>query len=79
MAFPCKNVGTVDRIIRAAVGIVSLVLAFTRLDVMHANPLGIVSAVVGIVMLLTAMLAMCPLYIPLKLTTCKPPPRTKNL
>jgi len=53
------------------IGIVALVLAFTMLGVMEGAVLGIVAAVVGVVMLLTAALGMCPLYLPLKLSTCR--------
>ncbi|MFO0963692.1 MAG: DUF2892 domain-containing protein [Phycisphaerales bacterium] len=67
----CKNVGSVDRGLRALVGVVALVLAFTQLQVTSGAVAGIVAAAVGVVMLLTAALGMCPLYIPLGLTTCK--------
>lgn len=66
----CKNVGSVDRGFRALVGIVALVLAFTTLGVMAGSMWGIVAAVVGVVMLVTAAMGMCPLYIPFKLSTC---------
>jgi hypothetical protein len=66
----CKNVGSVDRGFRALVGIVALVLAFTTLGVMAGSLWGIVAAVVGVVMLGTAAIGMCPLYIPFKLSTC---------
>lgn len=67
----CKNVGTADRVARALVGIVALVLAMTTLGAMEGRALGIGAAVAGAVMLLTALLGFCPLYIPLKLSTCK--------
>lgn len=66
----CKNVGSLDRGFRALVGIVALVLAFTTLGVMAGSLWGIVAAVVGVVMLGTAAMGMCPLYIPFKLSTC---------
>ena len=69
MAF-CKNVGSVDRGVRALLGIVALVLAFTTLGVMAGSLWGIVAAVVGVVMLGTAAMGMCPLYIPFRLSTC---------
>ncbi len=65
-----RNVGSIDRAIRAVIGIAALVLAFTSLGVMQGHMLGIVAAVVGIVMLATAAMSMCPLYLPLKLSTC---------
>lgn len=66
----CKNVGSIDRGLRALVGIVALVLAFTTLGVMAGSLWGIIAAVVGVVMLGTAAMGMCPLYIPFKLSTC---------
>lgn len=67
----CKNVGPADRAIRGLIGIVALVLAFTTLGVMAGLLWGIVAAVIGVVMLGTAAVGMCPLYMPFKLSTCK--------
>jgi len=67
----CKNVGPVDRGLRALIGIVALVIAFTSLGVMDGSIAGIIAAAVGAVMLLTAALGLCPLYVPLGLSTCK--------
>ncbi len=71
----CKNVGSIDRGVRAIVGALALVLAFTTLSVMTGSLLGIIAAVVGVVMLGTAAMGMCPLYIPFKLSTCSTAPR----
>lgn len=67
----CRNVGSIDRAIRAVIGIAALVLAFTSLGVMQGTLLGILAAAVGVVMLATAATSMCPLYLPLRLSTCK--------
>lgn len=67
----CKNVGGADRAVRLVIGIVALVLAITMLRVTEGAALGIVAAVVGAIMLLTAALGVCPLYLPLKLSTCR--------
>ncbi len=67
----CTNVGTADRAVRAVIGIVALVLAFTTLGVMAGAAWGIVAAGVGVVMLGTAALGMCPAYMPFKISTCK--------
>jgi membrane-bound ClpP family serine protease len=67
----CTNVGTADRAVRAVIGIVALVLAFTTLGVMAGAAWGIVAAVVGVVMLGTAALGMCPAHMPFKISTCK--------
>ena len=66
----CKNVGVIDRTIRAIVGVVALVLAFVALGVMTGAIAGIIAAVVGVVMLGTAAMGICPLYVPFKLSTC---------
>jgi len=67
----CTNVGTADRAVRALIGVVALVLALTTLGVMAGAVWGIVAAVVGVVMLGTAALGMCPAYMPFKISTCK--------
>lgn len=66
----CNNLGSVDRGIRALLGVVALVLALTTPNVMAGSHWGIVAAVVGLVMLGTAAMGVCPLSIPLKLSTC---------
>jgi hypothetical protein len=71
----CTNVGTADRTVRALIGIVALALAFTTLGVMAGAAWGIVAAVVGVVMLGTAALGLCPAYMPFKISTCKVAPR----
>lgn len=67
----CKNVGAADRGVRALIGIVALTLAFTTLGVLEGSVWGLVAAAVGLVMLGTAALGMCPLYMPFKVSTCK--------
>lgn len=67
----CKNVGTIDRTVRIVIGIVAIALAFTTLGLATGAVAGIVAALVGVVMLGTAAMGVCPLYVPLKLSTCK--------
>jgi len=62
-----KNVGTIDRIIRALIGIIAIG-AFTM--GMVAGTMGIVALVVGVVMLGTAVLGWCPPYALLGINTC---------
>ena len=62
-----KNVGTVDRAIRALVGIIAIAAYFTG---MLQGALGIAALVVGIVMLGTATLGWCPPYAILGINTC---------
>lgn len=67
-----SNVGTIDRILRAALGVFLLYLAFFSVQPMFAG--GIVkygAAVVGIVMLATSAFKLCPIYSILGLKTCK--------
>ena len=61
-----KNVGTVDRTIRAIAGVVLLILAFTSLAGLWAW----VAGIVGVVMLATAALGTCPPYTLLGINTC---------
>lgn len=62
-----KNVGSIDRTIRALVGIALLAAYF--LGAVQGT-LGIVALVVGIVMLGTAALGWCPPYSLLGINTC---------
>ena len=62
-----KNVGTVDRAIRALVGIALLAAYFLGAV---GGTLGIVALVVGIVMLGTAAIGWCPPYSLLGINTC---------
>ncbi|HEY5740310.1 MAG TPA: DUF2892 domain-containing protein [Gammaproteobacteria bacterium] len=62
-----KNVGSIDRTIRAVVGIALLAAYF--LGAVQGT-LGIVALVVGIVMLGTAALGWCPPYSLLGINTC---------
>ena len=67
-----SNVGTIDRILRAALGAVLLYLAFASGMQIFASPLfKYGAAIVGIVMLATSTLKMCPIYSILGLKTCK--------
>ena len=62
-----KNVGSIDRTIRAVVGIALLAAYF--LGAVQGT-LGIVAKVIGIVMLGTAALGWCPPYSLLGINTC---------
>lgn len=66
------NVGTIDRILRAALGAVLLYLAFFSGLPLFATPLfKFGAAAIGVVMLATSTLKMCPIYAILGLKTCK--------
>lgn len=66
------NVGTIDRILRAALSVLLLYLAFFSGLSLFSAPLFMYgAAVVGFVMLATSTLKMCPIYSVLGLKTCK--------
>ncbi len=58
-----KNMGTIDRLLRAIVGVVLIALAATGVVGMWGY--------VGVVPLLTAAIGWCPAYLPLGIKTCK--------
>lgn len=65
------NVGTVDRILRAALGAVLLYLAFgSGLALFDGALMNYGAAVVGAVMLTVAAVRICPVYTLLGLRTC---------
>jgi len=57
-----KNENAADRVVRTVLGGGFLVVAFTSLGVSSAKPLGILSALVGAVLLFTAATGSCLLY-----------------
>lgn len=66
------NVGTIDRILRAALGAVLLYLAFfSGLPAFDAGIVKYGAAIVGIVMLVVAALRMCPIYSIFGIKTCR--------
>lgn len=66
------NVGTVDRILRAVLGIVLLYLAFASgLPLFEGALAKYGAAVVGVVMLAVAAIRICPVYTLLGLRTCR--------
>lgn len=66
------NVGTVDRIFRAVLGLVLLYLAFLSGMPFFEVPLyKYVAAIVGFVMLVVAVTRVCPIYSMLGVKTCR--------
>lgn len=57
-----KNESTADRLIRTIAGAGLLVASLASLGVMSAKPLGILSAVIGAVLLFTAATGSCLIY-----------------
>ncbi|SET33052.1 YgaP family membrane protein [Oceanicella actignis] len=67
-----RNVGTIDRAIRALIGLAALWLAFASDWAPAREGAGFwLAAIVGVVMLATAAVSMCPLYRILGIRTCK--------
>jgi hypothetical protein len=64
------NESSVDRIIRVVIAVAAFVAAFA---VGIGSVGGIILAVVGVVMLVTAAVGFCPLYRVFGISTCKVP------
>ncbi len=65
------NVGTIDRILRAALGLVLLYLAlFSGLPAFEAPVWKYLAAIVGVVMLVVAAVRVCPVYSIVGVRTC---------
>lgn len=60
-----QNMGTADRTIRAILGIVALVIALFFV----AGVWDIVLYIFGAIMVITAAISVCPLYIPFNIST----------
>ncbi len=66
------NVGTIDRILRACLGVALLYLAFmSGLPLFEGTLIRYGAALVGVVMLLVAAMRNCPLYSLLGIRTCR--------
>jgi hypothetical protein len=66
------NVGTIDRILRAALGLGLLYLAFlSGLPVFEGGLMKYGAAVVGVVMLVVAATRVCPIYSIFGFKTCR--------
>ena len=61
-----QNMGSLDRIIRAAFAVLVAVLYFTNVI---SGTLAIILGVLAAVFLLTSIVGFCPLYLPFKIST----------
>ncbi len=70
------NEGATDRTVRLILGSVLIFASFLLLGLMDGAILGIVAAVIGAVLVVTAILGFCPAYKICGLSTCavKPAP-----
>jgi len=66
-----QNEGPIDRVVRCILGAAAIVIAFLVLDAAGASAGGIVLAVVGVVLLVTAATGFCAVYKLLNLSTKK--------
>ena len=64
-----KNVGGIDRALRAIVGVALIAYAMSNLP--GAEDWMVPAGVVGFIVLLTAIFGWCPAYIPFGIKTCK--------
>ncbi len=65
------NEGTADRAVRAIAGVAALVVAWMFLGLAAGAILGIVVALVGVVLLVTAAVGFCPAYRIVGISTCR--------
>ncbi|UUY04258.1 DUF2892 domain-containing protein [Svornostia abyssi] len=63
-----RNMGTADRVVRAAVA--APLLLVLALVVANSTLIGVALVTLAGVMLLTAAVGFCPLYVPLGFDTC---------
>lgn len=67
-----KNVGTIDRIARAALGVVLLYLAFmSGLPLFDGAAFKYIAAAIGVVMLVVSATRICPIYSIFGIKSCK--------
>jgi len=59
-----RNVGSVDRCLRLAVGLILVPTGLWLLGGIRGQPLGLVAIVLGLVALTTGLGRFCPLYVP---------------
>ena len=64
-----KNVGGIDRVIRAVAGAGLIYYAMSNLP--GAEDMMVPAGIVGFVLLLTAIFGFCPAYLPFGIKTCK--------
>jgi len=63
-----KNMGTVDKVIRILVAVIVLVLYFTHVI---SGTLAVILLILAGILVLTSLVGLCPLYLPLGLSTRK--------
>jgi len=64
-----RNMGAADRVIRTLIAVVIGVLFYRGII---SGTLGVILGIVAIIFLATSLVGWCPLYLPFKISTCKP-------
>ncbi|WP_018689523.1 YgaP family membrane protein [Ahrensia kielensis] len=65
------NLGTLDRLLRALVGIILLVVPIiSNLAIFDSIAVTVIAAVAGVVMLTTSVIRFCPIYRIFGIRTC---------
>ena len=64
-----KNVGGVDRVVRAVLGAGLIYYAMSNLP--GADAYMVPAGMVGFILLMTAVFGRCPIYMPFGISTCK--------
>ena len=63
-----KNIGSIDRIIRFSLAVLVALLYFTNVI---SGTWAIILGILALVLLLTSLVGVCPLYLPFKISTRK--------
>jgi hypothetical protein len=63
-----KNMGIIDRLIRIIIVVVIAILYFTQVI---TGTLTIILGLVAVILLITSLVGVCPLYFPFGIKTCK--------
>jgi len=72
-----SNEGKADRSVRILLGIIVLALAWFALGLGDGAIFGIIAAAVGVVLLVTGTVGVCPAYCVLGIRTCPVKPEAK--
>lgn len=66
------NESSIDRVVRLILGAALLAAAFLTLGLMDGALWGVLAAIVGVVLVVTAAVGFCPAYKVCGMSTCKP-------
>ena len=63
-----QNIGTIDKVIRVLLAVIVVALYFTHVI---SGTLAIILLVLGAILVVTSIVGICPLYMPIRLSTRK--------